>query len=126
MMQDELNEMQKLKLVQDAEGSRQRLFFSAPQGAVTGFIEFVRDHGVVGLAIGFVLGGAVSKVTTSFSADIINPILSSFFGTERLADVMLGPISVGKFAAAVLDFFILAIAVYLIFKAFRLDRLHKK
>ncbi|MBI1833429.1 MAG: hypothetical protein HYR90_01245 [Candidatus Andersenbacteria bacterium] len=27
-----------------------------------GFLEFVRQQGVVGLAVGFILGGAVSKV----------------------------------------------------------------
>ena len=96
------------------------------RGQVTGFLEFIRERAVVGLAIGFVLGGAVSKVTTSFSTDIVNPMLVYFFGgTERLGDITIGTITVGKFLAAVLDFFILALAVYLIFKVLKLDRLDK-
>ena len=97
------------------------------KGQVTGFLDFVRERGVVGLAIGFVLGGAVSKVTTSFSSDVVNPALSYFFGgTGRLSDLMLGSVAIGKFLAAILDFFILALTVYLIFKILKLDRLDKK
>lgn len=96
------------------------------KGQVTGFIEFVREHGVVGLAIGFVLGGAVSKITTSFSADIVNPALSYLFGgTAQLNDLMMGSVAVGKFLAAILDFLVLALTVYLIFKVLKLDRLDK-
>jgi len=80
----------------------------------------------MGLAIGFVLGGAVSKVTTSFSSDIVNPALSYFFGgTERLGDIMVGSVAIGRFLAAILDFFILALTVYLIFRVLKLDTLDK-
>lgn len=97
------------------------------KGQVTGFVDFVRERGVVGLAIGFVLGGAVSKVTTSFSTDVVNPSLSYFFGgTQKLNDFAIGAIAVGKFLAAVLDFFVLALTVYLIFKVLKLDKLDKK
>lgn len=96
------------------------------KGTVSGFIDFIRERGVMGLAIGFVLGGAVSKITTSFSTDIVNPTLAYFFGgTERLGDITIGAIAVGKFLASVLDFFILALVVYLIFKVLRLDKLDK-
>ena len=97
------------------------------KGQVSGFIEFIRERGVMGLAIGFVLGGAVSRITTSFSADVVNPSLAYLFGgTERLTDISIGSIAIGKFLAAVLDFFILALVVYLIFKVLKLDQLDKK
>jgi len=96
------------------------------KGTIVGFITFIRERGVMGLAIGFVLGGAVSKVTTSFSSDIVNPALSYFFGgTERLGDIMVGSVAIGKFLAAILDFFILALTVYLIFRVLKLDTLDK-
>ena len=97
------------------------------KGQFVGFIDFVRERGVVGLAIGFVLGGAVSKITTSFSTDIVNPMLTYLFGgTGRLGDIAIGSIALGKFLATLLDFFILAITVYLIFKVLKLDKLDKK
>ena len=40
-----------------------------------GFLQFVREQGVVGLAIGFILGGAISKLVTALVDDIISPIL---------------------------------------------------
>ena len=97
------------------------------KGQVGAFIDFVRERGVVGLAIGFVLGGAVSKVTTSFSADIVNPTLVYLFGgAERLGDITIGSIGIGKFLAALVDFFVLALTVYFIFKILKLDKLDKK
>jgi len=97
------------------------------KGQVNGFLEFIRERAVAGLAIGFVLGGAVSQVTSSFTVDIVNPLLVYLFGgTQRLGDISIGLIGIGKFLATLVNFFILALAVYLIFKALRLDHLDKK
>ena len=97
------------------------------RGTVAGFVEFVRERGVMGLAIGFVLGGAVSRITPSFSSAVVDPALSSLFGgTERLSDIMIGSVAIGKFLAAVLDFLVLALAVYLIFRLLKLDKLDSK
>jgi len=43
----------------------------------SGFIDFVREQGVVGLAVGFILGGAVSKVVSSLVKDIINSLFDN-------------------------------------------------
>src|SRR3989344_2929229 len=126
------NEQREEERIIDAGGDgrppeRERTIWAAPRGAFVGFLDFIRERAVVGLAIGFVLGGAVSKVTTSFSTDIVNPALIYLFGgTQRLSDVMLGEIAIGKFIATILDFLILALTVYLIFKILKLDRLDKK
>ncbi|MBI2610697.1 MscL family protein [Candidatus Kaiserbacteria bacterium] len=97
------------------------------RGTLVGFLDFIRERGVMGLAIGFVLGGAVSRVTTSFSADIVNPALAYLFGgTERLGDIFIGEVAVGRFLAALLDFLVLALVVYLIFRVLKLDSLDKK
>jgi large conductance mechanosensitive channel len=42
---------------------------------IRGFADFIREQGVVGLATGFILGGAVSKVVSALVSDIINPLL---------------------------------------------------
>lgn len=44
------------------------------------FIGFIRKQGVVGLATGFILGGAISKLVASLVEDIINPILGIILG----------------------------------------------
>ncbi len=88
------------------------------------FIQFVREQGVIGLAIGFILGGAVSKVVASFVTDIINPIIGLVFGsTAGLAGLHIGPVFYGSFIAVLIDFAIVAAVIYFGFKKLRLDRL---
>lgn len=96
-----------------------------------GFKEFLREHGVVGLAIGFVLGGAVGKLVTALVIDIINPfiglILGRTKGLEKLTfHVGTANILLGNFISALIDFSIIALVVYFGFKWLKLDRLHNK
>jgi len=44
------------------------------------FIDFIRKQGVVGLAIGFILGGAVSNLVSALVQDVINPVIGIFLG----------------------------------------------
>lgn len=92
-----------------------------------GFIYFIRTQGVVGLAIGFVLGGAVSKVVQSLVTDVINPLVGMVFGNaEGLAAMMVGPVKLGSFVAVSIDFLIIAAVIYFGFKGLKLDRLDVK
>lgn len=93
---------------------------------MTGFILFIREQGVVGLAIGFILGGAVSKVVSSLVTDIINPLLGLVLGNTGLSEMMWGVVNVGSFISAIIDFLIIAAVVYFGFKGLRLDRLDVK
>lgn len=95
------------------------------------FINFVRSQGVVGLAVGFILGGAVSKVISSLVEDIINPLLSVVLGaTDGLAHLVLtiGSIDVkyGHFLTVFIDFVVIAFVVYFVVTGLGLDRLDKK
>ncbi len=92
-----------------------------------GFVQFIREQGVIGLAIGFILGGAVSKVVTSFVTDVINPLIGMVFGNvSGLASMMVGPVLLGHFVAAIIDFLIIAAVIYFGFKGLKLDRLDVK
>ncbi len=96
-----------------------------------GFVEFVRKQGVVGLAIGFVLGGAVQKLVSALVEDIINPLVGLALG--RAADLSLSvwvvggaTIKWGDFASRLIDFLIIALVVYFGFLLLRLDRIDIK
>jgi large conductance mechanosensitive channel len=96
-----------------------------------GFIEFIREQGVMGLAVGFILGGAVSKLVTAFVNDIINPIVGIFLGrVGELKKVFLqigsSKILYGDFVSSFIDFAIIAFVVYFGVKILKLDRLDKK
>lgn len=96
-----------------------------------GFIDFIREQGVVNLAIAFVLGAAVTKVVNSFVNDIINPVVGVLLGsTAGLASAKLtiGSVSImwGSFVSVLIDFMIIAAVVYYGFKWLGLEKLDKK
>lgn len=97
---------------------------------MTGFIDFIRQRGVVGLAIGFILGGAISKTVASLVEDVINPLIGLALGKINLVDkaFTLGSASIryGSFISTIINFVIVAAFVYFGFKMLRLEKLDKK
>lgn len=98
---------------------------------VQGFVDFIREQGVVGLAIGFVLGGSVTVVVKSLVDDIINPMLGLMLGKAKDLNVYafhIGDATIkwGSFVNNLINFLVIALVVYAGFKILRLDRLQKK
>lgn len=97
--------------------------------ALAGFVDFIRTQGVVGLAVGFILGGAVSKLVTALVENIINPLVGLALGKVDLADkaLTLGDASLkyGAFISTMIDFIIIAGVVYFGVKSLGLDKLDK-
>ncbi len=96
-----------------------------------GFMEFIRKQGVVGLAVGFILGGAVSKVVAALIEDIVNPILSVVLGATdgiRGATLTVGEVAIkwGDFLSVALDFVVIAGVVYFLVHGLKLDKLDIK
>lgn len=97
---------------------------------LSGFVDFIKKQGVVGLAIGFILGGAVSKLVASLVTDLVNPIIGLLMGkVGNLASAVLtiGSVSLrwGNFVSVLIDFLIVAAVVYFGFKVLKLDQLEK-
>ena len=100
---------------------------------VAGFMTFVREQGVVGLAVGLILGGAVSKFVTAIITDVVNPIIGiALGGTQGLADLKFvipgtqAAIKWGHLISASLDFVVIAAVVYYVVHGLGLDRADKK
>ncbi len=92
-----------------------------------GFMDFIREQGVVGLAVGFILGGAVAKVVSSLVADIVMPVVGIVLGsTDGLKAMHAGSVMYGSFISIVVDFLIIAGVVYFGVKGLGLDKLDKK
>jgi large conductance mechanosensitive channel len=99
------------------------------------FKEFIQKQGVVGLAIGLVLGVQVKAVVDQIVASFINPILGIILpGSGGLADksfsLTVGSkeavFSYGAFISVTISFLTVALLVYFGVKALRLDKLDKK
>jgi len=73
---------------------------------------------VVGLAVGFILGGSIKEVVSSLVEDVINPLLGVVLGgTEGLEMAVFNvgsvEIYVGEvFVATLIDFLVIATVVY--------------
>lgn len=96
-----------------------------------GFVDFIREQGVVGLAAGFILGGAVSKVVSALVTDVINPILGVALGAAgelKAASLEIGSAKIlyGDFIAVAIDFVVIALVVYFGVKILGLAKLDKK
>lgn len=95
-----------------------------------GFLDFIREQGVVGLAVGFILGGAVSKVVTALVTDIINPLLGIVLGAAgglKTASFGIGSARIlyGDLLSVLIDFMVVALVVYYGVKIIGLNRLDK-
>ena len=94
------------------------------------FKTFIARGNVMDLAVGVIIGGAFSNITTSLVNDILNPILGIIAGdNEALAALSIqlpggGALMIGNFINAVLNFLIMAFAVFCLVKA--INRLYKK
>jgi large conductance mechanosensitive channel len=94
------------------------------------FIDFIRKQGIVGFAIAFILGGAISLLVSSLIGNIVNPILGVVLGRAKdLADSYIGffgaKIMWGKFVNDLINFLVLALVVYFGVKKLHLDKLDK-
>ena len=95
------------------------------------FKEFAMRGNVMDLAVGVIVGGAFSAITTSLINDIINPVLGMFAGNgtalvESLAFSLPGggQLMLGSFLNAILNFIIMAFVVFCLVKA--VNRLARK
>lgn len=81
-----------------------------------GFRDFVLRGNVVDLAIGVVIGAAFGGVVTSFTGDVLTPLIGAIVGKPDFSAMIVhvngSPIAVGKFLNAVISFLLVAGAVY--------------
>jgi len=99
---------------------------------VGGFVAFLREHAVVGLAIGFVIGLQSQTLVTSLVDSFIKPAIQLFFGKQlqkRTFELHFHTHSAtflwGEFAYALINFLFVLAAIYGIVKYLKLDRLDK-
>ena len=109
-------------------------------GMISEFKEFAMRGNVIDLAVGVVIGGAFGKIVSSLVDNIIMPFVGLLTGgidfskwawTLREASVDAAgaevpalTVGVGSFLNAVIQFIIIAFAIFLLVKA--INRIHKK
>lgn len=84
---------------------------------IKGFKKFILRGSVIDMAVGVVMGSAVTAVVTTIVNYIINPLIAMIFGKPELNGVLTismngATISFGAVIGALLNFLIIATAVY--------------
>ena len=84
------------------------------------FLAFLKEYGVVGLAIAVIIGGKLNAWVTALVDGIIMPIITPFIpgGEWRTMKYQVGPFlfQPGPFIGATIDFVIVAFFVFIIAK----------
>ena len=97
-------------------------------GMVKEFKEFAVKGNVVDMAVGIIIGAAFGKIVSSFVGDVIMPPIGVLLGgvnfsnlaftvKEAAGDVPAVVIGYGKFIQTVIDFTIIAFAIFIAVKA---------
>jgi len=88
-----------------------------PKNLAAEFLNFIKKYKILGLASAFILGLAVNALILSLAQDIITPIIGIFIpGFDTIKDIKLGVFGVGNFIAALINFIIIALIIFLIVK----------
>lgn len=96
------------------------------------FKEFAMRGNVVDMAVGIIIGAAFGKIVSSLVADVIMPPIGMLMGSVDFSDLALklgevetaASINYGLFINTVLDFVIVAFAIFLLIKG--LNQLKRK
>lgn len=99
---------------------------------VGGFTNFIREYAVVGLAVGFIVGQQANAVMKQLVASFVDPWLHVLFGPDLDKRAIIlhhdkAPVEMpwGAFVYSFIEFFCVAIIIYLVVKLLRLDKLKK-
>ena len=102
---------------------------------VTGFSDFIRSQGVIGLAVGLAIGTAAGDTVKKLVEGFINPIVQFIVGSEEKLSTatwnleLFGRSADFAWGAAVSSFITLlatALVIYWLVHVFKLDKLDKK
>ncbi len=101
---------------------------------VGGFVNFLREHAIIGLAVGLVIGTQVKSVVDEIVRSFINPLFTLLFGGQQLNKRIFtlhfngheAHFGWGAVVYALVDFVFIMLAIYALIKLFKLEKLDKK
>lgn len=86
------------------------------------FKAFLQRGNVIELAVAVVIGGAFGKIVTSLVEDMVMPIVGVVLGGVSFKDLALeigeSKIKYGNFLQNAFDFFVIALVVFIIVRAY--------
>ena len=95
------------------------------KGFVKEFMDFLQTFGVIGLAIGFIIGVASGGLVSALVRDIINPLIGLFlsgdlstlnYSTNATLSGKQVTFYYGDFISSIINFLIIALVVFIAYK----------
>jgi large conductance mechanosensitive channel len=90
------------------------------KGIVQEFKEFAFRGNVLDLAVAVVIGAAFNAIVQSFVNDLIMPLIGAVFSTKGLQGLAVtingSSVTYGMFIASVVNFFLVALAIFILIK----------
>ena len=84
------------------------------------FLGFLKEYGVIGLAIAVVIGGKLNALVTTLVSDLLMPLifqpLLQAAHVDDIRNLQFGGIFYGRVIGAAIDFLIVAVVVFFIAK----------
>ena len=84
------------------------------------FLRFIKSYGVIGVAIGIVMGQAVAKIITVIVEGLVMPVLEVLLPGSKWQEAVLHlwkvNIKIGLIIAAFIDFFTISAVIFLLVK----------
>lgn len=80
------------------------------------FKDFAVRGNAIDLAVGIVIGSAFTKIVSSLVSDLITPLLGYLVGQVDFKFIKLGNVLLGNFLQAIIDFLIIAFAIFMFVK----------
>jgi len=77
-----------------------------------GFKAFIMRGNVIDLAVAVIIGAAFNQVVNSMVGDVLTPLIGAIFGRPDFSGIILGPVFLGKFINALVNFLIVAATIY--------------
>jgi large conductance mechanosensitive channel len=94
----------------------------AATGFLADFRDFILRGNVIDLAVAVIVGGAFNKIIESLVTDLITPAILQpalqAAGVAQLSELTAGGIKYGLFLAAVLNFLVIALVIFLLIRSF--------
>lgn len=86
-------------------------------GFMSEFKEFALKGNVLDLAVGVIIGGAFGRIVTALVDNILMPVINLAGGGEiPFKELKIGPIGMGAFLQATMDFLIIAVILFAIIR----------
>lgn len=80
------------------------------------FMKFLKEYGVIGLAIGVIIGSKAGELVKSIVDGLLMPIIGLVLPSGDWQQLVVGPFQIGIVLAALINFVVVAFIVFMFAK----------